>query len=454
MNGATAQTLTAVLGTNTGDWIGDISTSTPDKSDIGGIYAGGAYSSVNYWNGTLDEVRLSNVERSDDWVATEYNNQNSPSTFYTLSSPTSLTPPSQMQWLVADQLGTPRMIADETGSLANMKRHDYLPFGEELLPPTGGRTTAMGYASDGIRHQFTAKEWDVETGLDYFGARYYASLQGRFTTSDPLLSSGIPSKPQSWNRYAYCLNSPLNYIDPKGLIWETRTIVENGVSTTEYKWVWQDKAENGWNPVTDFWVDVVAPNGQTIGLRLNPDGPKSFLRKMLELDPGWGVLSYQHDYHVQGYEFTPSSEDRRRNNSIDMMPNQAIEVGLLVGGLRGTGEVANAGIPMAGKAYEIGLLNRHLPETAAAAKAVAKDQAGAFVFKDLSTLSRVEAEIFARGEYTGTVRGWERFGVRFNEPIGTQIRKNGTTTVLDYGEMKIRSNGLYHVTPRTGPAKP
>jgi len=36
----------------------------------------------------------------------------------------------QLQWLVSDHLGTPRMILDQTGSLANMKRHDYLPFGE------------------------------------------------------------------------------------------------------------------------------------------------------------------------------------------------------------------------------------------------------------------------------------------------------------------------------------
>jgi hypothetical protein len=64
------------------------------------------------------EVRLSNVERSDDWVATEYNNQSSPSTFYTISSATSLVGASQVQWLVADHLGTPRMILDQTGTLA------------------------------------------------------------------------------------------------------------------------------------------------------------------------------------------------------------------------------------------------------------------------------------------------------------------------------------------------
>ena len=66
---------------------------------------------------------------------------------------------------------------------------------------------------------FTGKERDVDTGLDYFGARYYAGAQGRFTSPDPLLNSGRPWEPQSWNRYAYTLNNPLKYVDPDGL-WE------------------------------------------------------------------------------------------------------------------------------------------------------------------------------------------------------------------------------------------
>ena len=128
----------------------------------------------------------------------------------------STTPP--VQWLISDQLGTPRMILDHTGSLANVKRHDYLPFGEELFEPAGGRSAALGYTSgDGVRQQFTLKERDVETGLDYFGARYYGSTQGRFTGADP---AAIKRKhlinPQDLNRYAYVANNPLAFIDPDG----------------------------------------------------------------------------------------------------------------------------------------------------------------------------------------------------------------------------------------------
>ena len=66
-----------------------------------------------------------------------------------------------INWLVTDQLGTPRMVFDQSGSLATVKRHDYAPFGEELF--NGARTTALGYgASDGVRQKFTQKERDIE----------------------------------------------------------------------------------------------------------------------------------------------------------------------------------------------------------------------------------------------------------------------------------------------------
>jgi len=67
---------------------------------------------------------------------------------------------------------------------------------------------------DGVRQQFTSKERDVEIGLDYFGARYYGSTQGRFISTD----SGpfTVADPQNFNRYTYVQNSPLKFIDPTG----------------------------------------------------------------------------------------------------------------------------------------------------------------------------------------------------------------------------------------------
>jgi RHS repeat-associated protein len=58
---------------------------------------------------------------------------------------------------------------------------------------------------------------DQKTGLDYAINRYYHSALGRFTSPDPYMASGGPGVPQSWNRYAYVQNDPVNFADPAGL---------------------------------------------------------------------------------------------------------------------------------------------------------------------------------------------------------------------------------------------
>jgi RHS repeat-associated protein len=75
----------------------------------------------------------------------------------------------------------------------------------------------MGYgAADSVRQKFTRKERDTETGLDYFGARYYSSTQGRFTSPDFPFMDQWESNPQSWNLYSYVRNNPLKLVDPTG----------------------------------------------------------------------------------------------------------------------------------------------------------------------------------------------------------------------------------------------
>lgn len=64
----------------------------------------------------------------------------------------------------------------------------------------------------------SGKERDQESGLDYFGARYFGSSMGRWMSPDP---SGLfyadQTNPQSLNLYSYVLNNPLKFIDPDGL---------------------------------------------------------------------------------------------------------------------------------------------------------------------------------------------------------------------------------------------
>lgn len=125
-------------------------------------------------------------------------------------------PSAGTRYTTTDHLGSPRVVTNSSGTMVS--RHDYLPFGEELGAGTSGRTTVLGYGNtDGVRDKFTGYERDGETGLDFAQARYYSSVQGRFTSSDPLMASGMTVNPKTWNRYAYALNNPLRYTDPTGL---------------------------------------------------------------------------------------------------------------------------------------------------------------------------------------------------------------------------------------------
>ena len=57
---------------------------------------------------------------------------------------------------------------------------------------------------------------DSATGLDYAQQRYYSNIYGRFMSPDPYRSSTALRNPQSWNRYAYVENDPVNLVDPSG----------------------------------------------------------------------------------------------------------------------------------------------------------------------------------------------------------------------------------------------
>jgi RHS repeat-associated protein len=122
-----------------------------------------------------------------------------------------------LSYLTTDVLGSPRIITDVNGMVR--RRHDYRPFGEEIMQYEGGRGSVPDYnGGDNLRQKFTGYERDGETGLDYAQTRYFASTHGRFTSPDLLLASGRVTRPQTWNRYTYSLNNPLRYTDPTGMI--------------------------------------------------------------------------------------------------------------------------------------------------------------------------------------------------------------------------------------------
>jgi len=99
----------------------------------------------------------------------------------------------------ADGLGSITSLTDSAGTIAASYTSD--SFGN-LTASTGTLTNPFLY---------TAREFDPETGLHYYRARYYDQVVGRFTSEDPIrFRSGI-------NWYSYVQNNPALLTDPSGL---------------------------------------------------------------------------------------------------------------------------------------------------------------------------------------------------------------------------------------------
>jgi RHS repeat-associated protein len=73
-------------------------------------------------------------------------------------------------------------------------------------------------------YRFSTKEYNSRSGLIYFGARYYDPKIGRFITPDPW--PGFVQDPTTFaNKYPYCANDPVNFIDPFGLCKEKKDFI-------------------------------------------------------------------------------------------------------------------------------------------------------------------------------------------------------------------------------------
>jgi RHS repeat-associated protein len=106
-----------------------------------------------------------------------------------------------VSWMLTDHLGTVRDLVNNSGSVVNHFTYD--SFGKVLSAMPGGVDT---------RYKFTGREFDGETGLYYYRARYFDANVGRFIGQDPISFSAGDS-----NLYRYVGNSPLMATDPSGM---------------------------------------------------------------------------------------------------------------------------------------------------------------------------------------------------------------------------------------------
>ncbi len=106
-----------------------------------------------------------------------------------------------------DHLASPTLITDSVGQIVSSL--DYQPFGK--------LNSAVSSTND--HYQFSDKEFDAENNWQYFGARYYDNILGRFSSLDPVYLQNVGqylADPQQLNSYAYARNNPIKLIDKSG----------------------------------------------------------------------------------------------------------------------------------------------------------------------------------------------------------------------------------------------
>jgi len=105
-----------------------------------------------------------------------------------------------------DQINSVRMIADDSGAVVYSTTYD----------PYGGIEKAWVSTYDPAL-KFSGKERDAESGMDYFGARYYTGRLYRYLSADPVVDKNSAIfDPQTWNLYSYVRNNPISVFDPSG----------------------------------------------------------------------------------------------------------------------------------------------------------------------------------------------------------------------------------------------
>jgi RHS repeat-associated protein len=115
--------------------------------------------------------------------------------------PVAMTKGGSTYYLTYDQVGSLRIVADASGNV--VKRIDYDSFGNIISDTNPALNVPFGFA--GGLH-------DRDMGLVRFGYRDYDPDVGRWTAKDPIgFAAG------DTDLYGYCLNNPVNWIDPYGL---------------------------------------------------------------------------------------------------------------------------------------------------------------------------------------------------------------------------------------------
>jgi RHS repeat-associated protein len=186
--------------------------------------------------------------------------------------------------------------------------------GDNSIREGGGQ--GNGYDGDSVRQKFTGQERDEETGLDYFGARYYSSTQGRFTSVDAASSKLV--NPQTLNKYRYALNNPLFHTDPDGNQEKKESYVDQLLRMIweQVRWKGEGDNPNEKPPETiapGFPQDMTAEQIAMRHLEVFAEGSEVLSRTIMFLDRT-GITSVYYELSQENY--TGAAMVLVLNNSI------------------------------------------------------------------------------------------------------------------------------------------
>ena len=160
----------------------------------------------------------------------------------------------QLIYYHADHLGGTNVTTGSTGTKKELC--EYLPFGGFSKHEKYGSSDEVAW------FYFTGKKLDEETGLYYYGARYYNPTVGRFISPDTIVPRA--GDPQSFNRYTYAGNNPINNIDPTGHSWFKKfwkSVVAGVAGIAAF-------VGSGFNPIVGFQTYSMVSAGLGLGQSL------------------------------------------------------------------------------------------------------------------------------------------------------------------------------------------
>jgi RHS repeat-associated protein len=134
-----------------------------------------------------------------------------------------------VKYVQQDWQGSVRTVTNNNGFA--IARTDHQAFGGDVGYGTGQRSIDKGYSSDPATLQgYGLTERDEASGQDHTWFRKNENSAGRWTSPDPYNGSMNLADPQSFNRFSYVTNDPVNFVDPTGLLLAITKC--SGVTTT------------------------------------------------------------------------------------------------------------------------------------------------------------------------------------------------------------------------------